>query len=337
MSAQPIAVVTGGAGFIGSHMVDLLLDRGYRVRVIDNLVGGREANLAHHAGEPRLAFEQRDIRGSQPGDALFDGRRLRVPLRRHRRHRAFDRAADRLHDDQRPGHRARAGMRARGEGARSSSTPRRRPATASPPRRPARTIRSRPQYPYALSKYQGEQAALALAPGLPAAGQLDPHLQRLRPARRAPPAPMARCSASSSSRSSPASRSPWSATARRRRDFLYVTDIAEAFLRAAETRLQRGDLEPRRRQSADRSTGWSNCSAARSCTFRSGRASPTAPGRTSRKITRDLGWKPEVPFEEGVRRMMADIELLARCAAVGPAVDREGHQDLVRVSAAREA
>jgi UDP-glucose 4-epimerase len=45
-AAEPIAVVTGGAGFIGSHMVDLSRDRGYRVRVIDNLVGGRESNLA---------------------------------------------------------------------------------------------------------------------------------------------------------------------------------------------------------------------------------------------------------------------------------------------------
>ena len=38
---MPRAVVTGGAGFIGSHMVDLLVDRGYSVVVIDNLVTGR--------------------------------------------------------------------------------------------------------------------------------------------------------------------------------------------------------------------------------------------------------------------------------------------------------
>ncbi|MFH1293243.1 MAG: NAD-dependent epimerase/dehydratase family protein, partial [Pseudomonadota bacterium] len=37
MNRKKIAIVTGGAGFIGSHMVDLLLDRGYKVRVIDNL------------------------------------------------------------------------------------------------------------------------------------------------------------------------------------------------------------------------------------------------------------------------------------------------------------
>ena len=48
MTRRPIAIVTGGAGFIGSHMVDLLIDKGFEVRVIDNLVGGREENIAHH-------------------------------------------------------------------------------------------------------------------------------------------------------------------------------------------------------------------------------------------------------------------------------------------------
>ncbi len=59
---EPIAIVTGGAGFIGSHMVDLCLARGMRVRVIDNLTGGRRANLAQHERDPRLALEERDIR-----------------------------------------------------------------------------------------------------------------------------------------------------------------------------------------------------------------------------------------------------------------------------------
>ena len=42
MSDKPVAVVTGGAGFIGSHMVDVLLENGYAVRVVDNLVGGHD-------------------------------------------------------------------------------------------------------------------------------------------------------------------------------------------------------------------------------------------------------------------------------------------------------
>ena len=66
-----VAVVTGGAGFIGSHMVDVLLDRGFGVRVIDNLVGGREANLAHHARDQNLRFHEADIRGLKPDDTLF--------------------------------------------------------------------------------------------------------------------------------------------------------------------------------------------------------------------------------------------------------------------------
>lgn len=71
MTAKPIAVITGGAGFVGSHMVDLCLERGYRVHVIDNLVGGREANLAHHAGNADLAVEYRDIRSYQGDESLF--------------------------------------------------------------------------------------------------------------------------------------------------------------------------------------------------------------------------------------------------------------------------
>ncbi len=45
MGDQKVAVVTGGAGFIGSHLVELLLDKGHRVVVIDNLVTGRKENI----------------------------------------------------------------------------------------------------------------------------------------------------------------------------------------------------------------------------------------------------------------------------------------------------
>ncbi len=45
MPDRPLAVVTGGAGFIGSPAVHLLVDRRHRVHAIDNLVGGRAATL----------------------------------------------------------------------------------------------------------------------------------------------------------------------------------------------------------------------------------------------------------------------------------------------------
>ncbi len=71
MRQLPIAVVTGGAGFIGSHMVDLLLERGYRVHVIDSMLSGRQSNLAHHADDPRLIVEEGDIRDLQNNSLLF--------------------------------------------------------------------------------------------------------------------------------------------------------------------------------------------------------------------------------------------------------------------------
>ncbi len=51
MSAKPLMLVTGGAGFIGSHLVEALLSQGFRARVVDNLATGRLANLAHLEGQ----------------------------------------------------------------------------------------------------------------------------------------------------------------------------------------------------------------------------------------------------------------------------------------------
>ena len=63
-------LVTGGAGFIGSHTVDRLLAAGARVRVLDNLSSGKVANLP---GEPPIEFVQGDIRDAATVDAALDG------------------------------------------------------------------------------------------------------------------------------------------------------------------------------------------------------------------------------------------------------------------------
>src|SRR5437667_3970739 len=59
--AKPISVVTGSAGFLGSHLTDLLLSRGHKVIGIDNFVTGRVDNISHLGGNPRFKFIQQDV------------------------------------------------------------------------------------------------------------------------------------------------------------------------------------------------------------------------------------------------------------------------------------
>ncbi|MFH1760399.1 MAG: SDR family oxidoreductase [bacterium] len=56
------SLVTGGAGFIGSHLIDLLLKKGVRVTVLDNFSNGREENLSQHKENPNLKIINIDIR-----------------------------------------------------------------------------------------------------------------------------------------------------------------------------------------------------------------------------------------------------------------------------------
>ena len=54
-------LVTGGAGFIGSNITDFLLENGYKVRVLDNLVTGNKDNIKHHNSNPNFEFMYGDI------------------------------------------------------------------------------------------------------------------------------------------------------------------------------------------------------------------------------------------------------------------------------------
>ena len=54
-------LITGGAGFIGSHIVDACVQRGYSVAIIDNLSTGQRANIAHHEGNASVHFYEADI------------------------------------------------------------------------------------------------------------------------------------------------------------------------------------------------------------------------------------------------------------------------------------
>ncbi|XP_057831548.1 UDP-glucuronic acid decarboxylase 2 isoform X2 [Cryptomeria japonica] len=59
---QPLRiVVTGGAGFVGSHLVDRLMERGDSVIVIDNFFTGRKENIMHHFSDPRFEMIRHDV------------------------------------------------------------------------------------------------------------------------------------------------------------------------------------------------------------------------------------------------------------------------------------
>jgi UDP-glucose 4-epimerase len=306
MSAkQPIAIVTGGAGFIGSHMVDCLLARGFRVRVVDNLVGGRESNLAHHASDPGLAFERLDIRALAPDAAVFAdascvfhfaGIGDIVPSIE----RPTEYMETNIQGTVRVLEAARAAKVKKFVYAASSSCY----GLAATPTREDHPIA--PQYPYALSKYQGEQAALHWHQvyGLPVNSIriFNAYGTRVRTTG-------AYGAVFGVFFKQKLADAPFTVVGdgTQRRDFLYASDVAEAFLLAAETPMTGHiwNLGAGNPQSVNRLVELIGGPV----TY-----IPKRPGEPDvtwadiGKITRDLGWHPRVPFEEGVGRMMAEID-----------------------------
>ena len=61
LNKKKLALVTGGAGFIGSHMVDLLIDKNFSVIVIDNLSGGHIKNIKKHFKKKIFKFIKKDL------------------------------------------------------------------------------------------------------------------------------------------------------------------------------------------------------------------------------------------------------------------------------------
>jgi len=305
MTSRLAAVVTGGAGFIGSHMVDLLLARSYAVRVIDNLVGGREANLVQHRRNPALSFERADIRSLEPGATLFrDAEHVFhfagigdiVPSIEHPLDYMSANVLGTVHLLEC----ARAARVRKFVYAASSSCY----GLAATPTREDHPIQ--PQYPYALSKYQGEQACLHWY-----------HVYHL-------PVNSIRIfnAYGTRSRTSGAYGAVFGVFLKQKlagkpftvvgdgtqtRDFLYASDVAAAFLAAAEAEAtgQIYNLGAGKPQSVNRLVE-----------LLSGEVThiPKRPGEPDctwadiAKITRELGWRPTVPFEDGVRRVLAEID-----------------------------
>lgn len=298
--------VTGGAGFIGSHLVDRLLDDGHEVMVLDDLSTGRAANIGHLGHNPYLTLNRVDI--SEPGalEGLLEGvdwvfhlagmadivPSIQSPLKYHKAN--VDGTVALLEE-------ARAAKVSRLVYAASAS------CYGIPDQYPTPEITAtQPMYPYALSKYVGEQYVMHWNQlyGLPC------NSLRLFNAY----GPRSRTTGAYGAvfgifLAQKLAKVPFTVVGdgTQTRDFVYVTDVVDAFIRAAETdvtgqifnvgsggtytinhlvSLLGGEVVyvPKRPGEPD-------------CTF-----------ADTRKITRILDWKPQVSFEQGVSNMMAGIE-----------------------------
>jgi UDP-glucose 4-epimerase len=303
---KPVAVVTGGAGFIGSHMVDVLLERGFSVRVIDDLSGGHKANLAHVEGNADVACYWQDIRTLDPNSPIFHDAQFVfhfagigdiVP--------SIERPIDYMDINVQGTVRVLECARAAGTVkkvvyASSSSCY----GLADVPTREDHPIA--PQYPYALSKYLGEQTAFHWHKvyGLPvnAVCIFNAYGTRVRTTG-------AYGAVFGVFFRQKLAGKPYTVVGdgTQARDFIYVTDVARAFLAAAETdevgeRYNIGCSNPQTINHLVDLLGGEKVHI------------PKRPGEPDctwadiTKITTRLGWKPIVPFEEGVKMMVAEID-----------------------------
>ena len=304
--ALPRALVTGGAGFIGSHLVERLLQLGHEVVVADNLATGRLGNLESVRGNPRLHVHHIDITDLDPLHEVTRGVEWVFHLAA---------LADIVPSIQRPLDYYRANVTgtacvleaARHEGVRrfiyaASSSCYGIPDTHPTPE----TAEIRPQYPYALTKWLGEQLVMHWA-GTYKVPAVSLRLFNVY-------GPRARTSGTYGAvfgvfLAQKLAGRPFTVVGdgAQTRDFTFVADVAEAFVVAARSdvtgeifnvgsgdtysvnrlvRLLGGDVihTPKRPGEPD-------------CTF-----ADTA------KIRRGLGWRPRVSFEDGVRVMLSCIE-----------------------------
>lgn len=299
-------VVTGGAGFIGSHLVDRLAEDGHDVLVIDSFATGRRENLARHRGSDRVQVACVDVADAHAIRPLFEGA-----------DRVFHLAAlaDIVPSIERPldYHRANVdGTVATLEASRAAGVRRVVYAASSscygvPDLYPTpETAEPRPQYPYALTKYLGEQYALfwARTYGLPVVSLRFFNVY----------GPRSRTSGVYGAvfgvfLAQKLAGKPFTVVGDggQTRDFTFVSDAVDAMVVVADSDIS-GEVF---------NVGSGNTySVNRLVELLDGEAVhvPKRPGEPDRtladisKIERMLSWKPRVSLEEGVREMLAHIE-----------------------------
>lgn len=301
-----ISLVTGGCGFIGSHMVDRLLAEGHEVRVIDNWTTGRPENLAHQDSNKGLTVYHMDIRNKEEIAPVFCG----VDYVFH-----FAALADIVPSIQRPYDYYSSNVLgtfnvvecARDAGIKKLVYAASSSCYGIPDEYPTKeTAAIRPQYPYALTKRLGEETVLHWGQvyRLPVVTLRLFNVYGTR----------SRTSGTYGAvfgvfLAQKLAGKPFTVVGdgNQTRDFTYVTDIADAFYTAAVSDVAQDTFNV---------GSGGTYSVNRLCELLGGETIhiPKRPGEPdctfadTTKIERKLGWKAKITFEEGVQKVLENID-----------------------------
>jgi UDP-glucose 4-epimerase len=300
-------IVTGGAGFIGSHLAEALLAKGYHVVILDNFATGRQANIRDFEQSPGLEVVRADITDFPALSEAFEDAAYVFHLA------ALADIVPSIQEPLKYHHANVNGTITVLEAARKAGVGKVIYAASSscygiPDNYPTpETAPAHPMYPYALTKYIGEQYVRHWDQtyNLPSIALRLFNVY----------GPRSRTSGTYGAvfgvfLAQKLAGKPFTVVGdgTQTRDFTYVTDVADAFIRAAESE-KRGEIY-------NVGSG-GTYSVNRLVELLGGEVLhiPKRPGEPdctfadTRKIRQEIGWSPKVSFESGVAQMLKHIEL----------------------------
>lgn len=305
MSSKKSVLITGGAGFIGSHTVDLFLSKGFRVHCLDNLSGGNLKNIAHLRNESKFKFEKGDILKLDSHKKFineceyvvhFAGIGDIVPSIENPKKYIDNNSNGTLNlISTLSVHKIKKFVYA------ASSSCYGLAKTPTKEDHPISTL-----YPYALSKYMGEQLALHWGKvyGLKINSIRIFNAYGTRSRTTGAYGAVFGVFLKQILESKPLTVV---GDGTQKRDFLYVTDVAEAFYKATLTKqnLQIWNLGSGKPQSINKLIQLLNPINIIHIPKRPGE--PEITHANTNKIKKELNWKPKVSFEDGVKKILNNI------------------------------
>jgi len=305
MPSKKISLVTGGAGFIGSHLVDLLLSKNHQVRVLDDLSGGHYENIKHNLKNKNFIFQKKNINSLNRNEKIFKdvkyvfhlaGKGDIVP--------SIENPIDYMNTNVMGTTRVLENCRSLNLKkfiyAASSSCY----GLASTPTKENHSIS--PLYPYALSKYMGEQACLHWAKvyKIPVNSIRIFNAYGTRVKTTGVYGAVFGVFLKQKLKNKPLTIV---GNGSQKRDFLYVTDVANAFYLLSQSKYVNNIYNV----GADRPIEIMKLAKILSNKFQFIPKRPGEPDCTwanISKIKKHTGWKPKVSFNLGVKKMLENIK-----------------------------